>query len=94
MQRKNKNMKKKDLIGLRGKTEKELVRLAGKKLVDIAKAKAAIKAGQEKNLKKVKLLRGEISQILTILKEKEIISKLEKEIKEKEKGGIEEKQAA
>jgi ribosomal protein L29 len=71
-------MKKKDLSGVRSKTIKELVKLVEKKSLEYAKVKAAIKAGQEKNLKKVKLIRHEISQILTVIKEKEIVDKLEK----------------
>ena len=63
-------MKKKDLTGIRSKTKKELKTLADKKAVDLAKAKVAIKAGQEKNLKKVKLIRHEFSQLLTVLREK------------------------
>jgi ribosomal protein L29 len=70
-------MKKKDLSGIRSKTSKELYKLVEKKSLEYAKVRAAIKAGQEKNLKKVKLIRHDISQILTVIKEKEIVDKLE-----------------
>jgi ribosomal protein L29 len=69
-------MKKKDLSGLRSKTKKELEKLAGKKTLEIAKTRASVKAGQEKNLKKVKQIRHEASQVLTVLKEKEIVEKI------------------
>lgn len=74
-------MKKKDLINLKSKTEKELTRLSEKKVVELEKVRANMKVGQEKNLKKVKLLRHEISQILTVLREKEIVKRLEEEVK-------------
>ena len=70
-------MKKKDLAGIKKTSKEELKSLAEKKSLDLSKAKAAMKAGQEKNLKKVKLLRHEISQILSILREKEIVEKLD-----------------
>jgi len=76
-------MKKKDLAGIRNKTRKELKSLAEKKAVELAKAKVSIKSGQEKNLKKVKLIRHEISQLQTVLREKEIVEKLEKIIERK-----------
>jgi len=78
-------MKKKDLTGIRSKTKKELKTLADKKAVDLAKAKVAIKAGQEKNLKKIKLIRHEISQLLTVLREKEIVEKLDERVEKKPK---------
>jgi ribosomal protein L29 len=71
-------MKKKDLKGLRTKTSKELLKLVEKKSLEYAKVRAEMKAGQEKNLKKVKLIRRDLSQLLTIMKEKEIIENLEK----------------
>ena len=77
-------MKKKDLSGTRSKTSKELTKLVEKKSLEYAKVRAAIKAGQEKNLKKVKLIRHEISQILTVIKEKEIVDKLEKKDEKKD----------
>lgn len=78
-------MKKKDLSGIRNKTKKELMSLYDKKSLEVAVVRASIKAGQEKNLKKVKLIRHEVSQILTVLKEMEIVEKSKESRKEKPK---------
>jgi len=76
-------MKKKDLTGIRSKTKKDLFKLIEKKSLEHAKVRAATKAGQEKNLKKVKLIRHEVSQIMTVLREKEIVDKLSEKKEEK-----------
>ena len=44
----------------------------------ILKTMAKTKAGQEKNLKKAKILKKELAQVLTIIKEMEIVEKLQK----------------
>ena len=46
---------------------------------DAARAATEIKAGTQKNLKKVTLLRKEIAVILTILTEKSLVEKDQKE---------------
>ena len=84
-------MKKKDLAGTRKKTIEELRGLVEKKSAELAKVKVAMKAGQEKNLKKAKLIRHEISQLLSIYREKELIEKLEKETEKKEKDDVKKK---
>jgi len=73
-------MKSKDLKILRDKKIDELEKIVGDKKNDFAKAKVDQKASKEKNLKKAKNLKQEISRILTIIREKEII--------EEEKGKI------
>jgi len=65
-------MKKKELKSIRAKEEKEIEKILDDKRKSASELYAKIKVGQEKNLKKVKMLRRDISQILTILKEKEI----------------------
>ena len=70
-------MKKKDLQSLRSKSIKELRKMAFDKKLEASEAFVKIKSGQEKNLKKVKNLRTDIAQILTAIKEKEIMDKKE-----------------
>ena len=74
-------MKKKDLANLKGKKEGELVKLVDDKRKELVVTHAKVKAGQEKNLKKVKSLKKDVAQILTILRELNI--KEEEEKKEK-----------
>lgn len=71
-------MKKKDLQGLRNKKIIELDKIVIKKRQESVLAHAKIKTGQEKKIKKVKNLRLEIAQILTIIREKQILEEVEK----------------
>lgn len=66
-------MKRNDLIKLREKTKEELKGLAEVKKLEFMKVEANIKAKREKNLKKAKILRHELSQVLTILRERELM---------------------
>ncbi len=68
-------MKKKDLTDLRNKKVSELEKLLSKKRNELINTYAKIKAGQEKNLKKAKNMRRDIAQILTIIREKELLEK-------------------
>jgi len=68
-------MKKKDLLELRKKSLAELGNLAREKSMQIIKTKAEMLSGKEKNLKKVKNLKNELSKILTIAREKEIMER-------------------
>lgn len=72
-------MKKKDLIGLRNKNISELKKMVDNKRAEFYNSYASSKASGEKNVKKSKNIRHEISQILTIIREKEIIEEIEKE---------------
>ena len=71
-------MKKKELENIREKSTVELKRtvLAAKKEISLAYAK--IKAGQEKNTSQVKKLKHKLAQVLTVIREKEIMAKEEK----------------
>lgn len=71
-------MKKKELQEIRNKKMAELEKLVSKKRQEVAVLQAKVKAGQEKNLKKAKNLRREIAQILTLIREKEILKREEK----------------
>jgi len=55
--------------------------MLAEKRFDAAKAVTEIKAGTQKNLKKASNLRGEIAVILTVLTEKSLMEKVEKEDK-------------
>jgi len=74
-------MKKKDLQAARNKKVSELKKLVFKKKQEVEVLQAKVKAGQEKNLKKAKNIRIEIAQLLTLIREKEIIKKEEKKDK-------------
>lgn len=71
-------MKKKDLGELRNKELKDLKKLSLEKAKEVGKVDLEIKTQKEKNLKKARNLRKELAQLLTIVREKEI---LEKEVK-------------
>jgi len=79
-------MKRKDLIGLRGKTIKDLKKLAYEKKTEATKKKMEIMGGKEKNLKSNRILMTEVAKILTLIREKEIIESLEpkEEVKKEE----------
>ncbi|MBU0569633.1 50S ribosomal protein L29 [Patescibacteria group bacterium] len=66
-------MKKKDLQNTRTKKIEALEKLAGEKKLEFIKIKLAMKVGKEKNSRKAKNLRREIAQILTIIREKELV---------------------
>jgi ribosomal protein L29 len=70
-------MKTKDFKNLREKGVKELKKMVYTKNVEAAKKAMEIKTGKEKNLKLVRHLRREIAKILTLVKEKEILEKIE-----------------
>jgi len=72
-------MKKKDIESIRTKSQEELLKMLAEKRLEAAKTKAEIKAGTQKNLKKVTNLRREIAVILTVLTEKSLMEKEEKE---------------
>ena len=65
-------MKKNDLVKLRGKKLSEIEDLLKNKKLEFIKTKTNLKAKREKNLKKAKILSHEVSQILTIIREREL----------------------
>ena len=84
----DKSMKRKDLSKLKEKSQKELIKLASDKKTEILKVIANIAAGREKNLKKASNLKRDHAQILTIIREKELIEKSSTSKKEKSTKGI------
>lgn len=68
-------MKKKELLDLRKKEVSDLKNLAAAKRIEIVKARMEMKAKKQKNLKIVKNLSHDLAQILTIIREKEILEK-------------------
>lgn len=68
-------MNKKDLVSLREKNIDTLKTQVFEKKNEEEVVLARIYAGQEKNLKKAFLIKREIAQILTIIREKEIMEK-------------------
>ena len=69
-------MKRKDYQELKGKTVKELLKMAAVKKAEAIKKKMQIMGGKEKNLKLYRQIRTEVAKILTLAREKEIIEKL------------------
>ena len=72
-------MKKTELKTLRGKKIEELKKLSKERKLEIVKVLAKMAAGQEKNLKKAKNLKKNLAQTETIIREMEIVNKLQKE---------------
>lgn len=68
-------MKRKDLVDLKTKEVKDLNKISGDKKAELEKIMVNVSVGKEKNLKKAKNLKRDISQILTIVREKEISKK-------------------
>ena len=68
-------MKKKDIETLRGKEVAEIKKALVGKRADLIKAQVEMYGGKEKNLKKAKNLRREVAQMLTIIKEREILER-------------------
>ncbi|MCS7091945.1 MAG: 50S ribosomal protein L29 [Patescibacteria group bacterium] len=66
-------MGKKDLKELAKKTISELKSLLAQKKKDLVLASLSVLSGKEKNVKKAKLIRLEIAQISTIIREKEFL---------------------
>jgi len=66
-------MKKKELNELRGSDLKVLTKLVSDKRRDLVKTKVDMSVSKEKNLKKVKLLRHDVAQLLTLIKETKLI---------------------
>ena len=65
-------MKKAELTKLRAKEVDALKKMAADRRLKLTKVKADTKAAREKNLKKMKNLRRDIAQILTLVREKEL----------------------
>lgn len=71
-------MKTKEFKELRAKDIKALRKLAYSKKLEVVKKSMQVRGGREKNVKLVGILRNELAKILTLVKEKEILAKLEK----------------
>lgn len=67
-------MKLKEINDLRGKGEKDIRKLLEEKRSEIAKTEVKRKVSKEKNLKRVKMLKRDVSRILTILAEKKFVT--------------------
>lgn len=70
-------MKTKDKTVLRGKSLEELRKLVAEKKVEAENIKVKVLSGQEKNLKAFSSLRIEIARLLTLIREKEIVEKIQ-----------------
>jgi ribosomal protein L29 len=81
-------MKKKEFNDLRAKDLKTLEKMAREKRFEADKKRMEIVGGKEKNLKATNNLRHDLAQILTLVREKVLIEKLQpktEETKEVEK---------
>lgn len=70
-------MKTKDLKDLRSKDITSLKKMVTDKKSEAAKAKMGAMASKEKNIKLALNIRREIAKILTLVREKEILEKIE-----------------
>ncbi|HKC04793.1 MAG TPA: 50S ribosomal protein L29 [Patescibacteria group bacterium] len=70
-------MKKKEFTDLRKKEPKELEKMSVAKKLEAKKAKLNLISSKEKNLKIYRNIRRDIAQIETVIKEKQIIGKLQ-----------------
>jgi ribosomal protein L29 len=61
-------MKKKEFTELKSKDKKTLSKMVSEKRVELIKFTTRMYAGREKNLKRGKMIRRDIAQILTIVK--------------------------
>ena len=77
-------MKKMELNKLREKTLKQLKVQVAKDKLELMRIKSKVMVGKEKNLKKIKNLKREIAQTLTIIREKELIENQEQTTKDEE----------
>lgn len=68
-------MKSKDLNIQRGKSKKDLNKRVSKKKLKLREELASLKAGGKKSPKKVRGLKRDIAQILTIIREKELVER-------------------
>jgi len=71
-------VKKKEFNELKGKEIEDLKKTVKTKKAELAKLGPKVIAGEEKNLKKAANLRREVAQILTLIREKEILKAEEK----------------
>jgi len=71
-------MKKKKLISTRNKSNSELAKLVTEMKKENRITKAKLSIGDEKNLKKSKSIKYDIAQILTMIRENEIINSIKK----------------
>lgn len=69
-------MKKKEFNDLKAKDINALKKLAREKKLEADKKRMEIMGGKEKNLKATNNLRHDLAQILTVVREKEIIEML------------------
>ena len=61
---------------VKAKDIKEMEKILSEKKIDIIKTRAQVVTSKEKNLKKIKMAKRDISQISTIIREKQIAEKL------------------
>ncbi len=83
-------MKRKEFNEIKTKQIKDLTKMLGTKKLEARKVKMNLLAGKEKNIKVYRNIRREIAQIMTIIREKQIVESLQpKEVKEEVKKGKE-----
>jgi ribosomal protein L29 len=76
-------MKKKDFDQIKNKSREDLEKVVSEKRAELTETNTLSGVSGEKNKKKAKTLRREIAQILTLIKEKEIVEKISKVQKER-----------
>ncbi len=80
-------MKTKELKTQRSKSQKELRKLVVKKKIKLTEEFANLKAGGKKSPKKARQLKSDIAQILTIIREKQLVEQITKDKEQSIKEG-------
>jgi ribosomal protein L29 len=71
-------MKKRELADIRKKTLKDLIKQVDKGRADLLKEKINISAGKSKNIRRIRNVKQDIAQILTVIREKELVEELDR----------------
>ena len=69
-------MKRKEFNEIKNKEIKDLKKLSSEKKLEAKKVRMNMTAGKEKNLKIFRNVRRDIAQIMTVIREKEIVENL------------------
>lgn len=73
-------MKINELNKLKKKEKQELEKISADNKIELVKIRAEVSAGNENNNKKIKNLKRDIAQILTVIREKELLEEVSEKI--------------
>ncbi len=73
-------MKINELNKLKKKEKQDLEKISADNKIELVKIRAEVSAGNENNNKKIKNLKRDIAQILTVIREKELLEEVSEKI--------------